>query len=216
MHHFDLSMERMMRAMALTLDVTRYYLAGAYIEPIKGGGAWIVATNGHAMLIQRDTEAIAPKKAIIKISAPAEEPEEDEFGNRSLKSWDWGSSRIKIPAGEVDTVHACPVAQSQDLVFTHAISEFIEAPDRFPDWRAGLNVKRQTPATGTPDKRYTALQSTHMKLLTDWSLGFEIHSADPAVSRKITYVGDENSLGILMPMPRDKSDHLSAILAHIQ
>ena len=46
----------------------RYYLNGVYVEPIKTGGALIVATNGHAMCLWRDTSAVVDRPVILRTS----------------------------------------------------------------------------------------------------------------------------------------------------
>jgi hypothetical protein len=46
----------------------RYYLCGVYVEPIASGGALIIATNGHAMCIWRDTSATVDRPVILRTS----------------------------------------------------------------------------------------------------------------------------------------------------
>lgn len=45
----------------------RFYLNGVYVEPIEGGGAMIVATNGHAMGVWRDMTGEVERPAILRI-----------------------------------------------------------------------------------------------------------------------------------------------------
>lgn len=45
----------------------RYYLNGVYVEPIEGGGALIIATNGHVMGIWRDMTGIVERPAILRM-----------------------------------------------------------------------------------------------------------------------------------------------------
>jgi hypothetical protein len=45
----------------------RYYLNGVYVEPIPGG-ALIIATNGHALGMWRDTDGHIDRPAILRIS----------------------------------------------------------------------------------------------------------------------------------------------------
>ena len=44
----------------------RYYLEGIYIEPIKGGGVFMVATNGHIMIVVKDEQAHASRSFILR------------------------------------------------------------------------------------------------------------------------------------------------------
>lgn len=43
----------------------RYYLNGIYVEPVKGGGVNLVATDGHRMIIIHDKEGYASRGFII-------------------------------------------------------------------------------------------------------------------------------------------------------
>lgn len=46
--------------------IERKYLRGVYIEPLDGGGAILVATNGHILLAGHDPDGFASRGAIIE------------------------------------------------------------------------------------------------------------------------------------------------------
>ena len=91
---FDLSADRVFRGMKIAEsdDSPRHYLCGVFIEPIEDGGAWIVATDGHVMLVQRDRSAAAKETAILRFQAPRFQPFEDEDGFIE-RDWHWCDSR---------------------------------------------------------------------------------------------------------------------------
>jgi len=49
----------------------RYYLNAMHIEPHPGGGAILVATNGHMMMVIRDIEAVCTEKQTFKLNRDA-------------------------------------------------------------------------------------------------------------------------------------------------
>lgn len=59
----------LMKFMAKT-DI-RYYLNGIHIEPAEGGGAILVATDGHRMLIIKDKDAMCESEVTFNIEQSA-------------------------------------------------------------------------------------------------------------------------------------------------
>lgn len=49
----------------VSTEETRYYLNGVHVEPHPGGGALLVATDGHRMLVIHDREGVCRQPAII-------------------------------------------------------------------------------------------------------------------------------------------------------
>lgn len=49
----------------------RYYLCGVYVQEHPDGGAVLVATDGHRMLVARDASGICKRPAIVAIDAKA-------------------------------------------------------------------------------------------------------------------------------------------------
>lgn len=52
-------------ALAQSTEETRYYLNGVLVEPHEDGGAILVATNGHFLIIMRDKDATVEGPASI-------------------------------------------------------------------------------------------------------------------------------------------------------
>lgn len=48
-------------------DDIRYYLMGANIRPIEGGGVMVLATDGHRYVVVRDSEGYAEKELIVAV-----------------------------------------------------------------------------------------------------------------------------------------------------
>jgi hypothetical protein len=46
----------------------RYYLDGISVRPAKGGGAIIAATNGHAMAMALDRNAVCEEEVILRVN----------------------------------------------------------------------------------------------------------------------------------------------------
>lgn len=46
----------------------RYYLNGIYAEPAPGGGAFLVATDGHQMAVYYDADALCPEPVLFSLT----------------------------------------------------------------------------------------------------------------------------------------------------
>lgn len=145
---FDLSAARVFRGMKIaeTFDDARYYLSGVFIEPIKDGGAWIVATDGTIMLVQHDRTAIAKESATLRFLAPQPQPVEDDDG-LIARDWHWCNSRISVPDLAPSQTVAAPVAHKDSAPWLHVLAEKIDGT--FPDWRKPLGKNIHI-----PDSRY--------------------------------------------------------------
>jgi hypothetical protein len=49
-------------------EVTRYYLNGVHVEPSPAGGALLIATDGHCMVVLHDPAAIVSGSAIVALT----------------------------------------------------------------------------------------------------------------------------------------------------
>jgi hypothetical protein len=52
----------------VSTEETRYYLNGVYVEPRAEGGAYLVATDGHRLIVILDEHGSASEAAIVKLS----------------------------------------------------------------------------------------------------------------------------------------------------
>lgn len=57
----------------------RYYLNGVHVTPHKDGGAVLVATNGHMMMVIRDEKAICTESAIFHVQSGLDSACKKEF-----------------------------------------------------------------------------------------------------------------------------------------
>ncbi|MCB1401274.1 MAG: hypothetical protein KDJ82_16270 [Rhodobacteraceae bacterium] len=195
MSHFDLSAERLFRAMTITTQSARACLAGALVEPIEDGGAWIVATNGSAMLIQRDRKAVAPRPIVLRITAP-EPPEPDPDDAFEIGGWHWCGSHIRIR--DTPEPQAAPVLWGgHETPGTHVIVEEVTQADRYPDWRAAIAAK----AKGGEAIRVgcTAFTTSLLLPLIEGRHQFRLHAARPGHAISVTWPDDPDALGVIMP-----------------
>lgn len=55
-------------------EEVRYYINGVYVQPHPDGGAVMVGTDGHRMLVAHDKEGVCTKPAIVQLEAAAYQP----------------------------------------------------------------------------------------------------------------------------------------------
>lgn len=98
-----------------TPDEVRYYLQGIYIEPHESAGAYLVATDGHRIVVVHDENAecdapvlVNPDKIVIRESKKAEHA---DFDGR-----------------------CCDLQDSEEQFILRAPAPLLDA--KFPDWRS--------------------------------------------------------------------------------
>lgn len=221
---FNLSAAKLFRAMPICQANSRYYLEGALIDPIPGGGAWIVATNGHCMLVQWDKHAAVPARAVLKVRAPEAEPDFDGEDYTTAEHH-WCGRRIHIPDTVLKQPVAAPVFWEPDSdssesnytesysCCTHVIAEAVDAAESYPDWRQAISaIRKESDPPRIPSDRFTALETHHLSLLAGWARGFEVFPAEPGQARLISFVDAPDTFGVIMPMARNKENHLAELL----
>lgn len=103
----------------------RYYLCGIYIEPHPDGGAILVATNGHVMMVIRDEFAHCSERALFKVSRDAlKHCTERLKGNVTINPI---TERLTISGGY-------PVGE----LYVQPGKCLIDGPDKFPNYRKVL------------------------------------------------------------------------------
>ena len=107
----------------VTKEKIRPYLAGVYVEPAAAGGAYLVSTDGHRMLVGYDAGATAPRAVLIqppRIKMPA--------------AW-WKFTGM---AWAQDTLYGSPQSLEGAKEPAQFASDFERAPELrgcvFPDW----------------------------------------------------------------------------------
>ena len=134
---FDIDASLFMRVRrAVSRESVRYSLNGVLIQPIDAGGAWMVATDGHLMIVARDRSAVVPRPAVIDLTlteAPPPDPRDCDECDCALMPVDYFNSRLAFdvaPGGR--TVAAF---KRGDTEWHHGIVNDLDCADKFPDWR---------------------------------------------------------------------------------
>lgn len=128
-------------------DDPRYYLDGVLIEPHPDKGAFLVATNGRAMLVAHDKKATAPRSAVIKLELTEipDEPELDEWGD-PLPRAGFEGSRLRFSLGQGKDFIAC-FSHSWNAQWRRGLITEVTPASAYPDWRTPL--KDETPASAS-------------------------------------------------------------------
>lgn len=117
--------------LAVSTDETRYYLQGLHVSPHPEGGAYVVGTDGHVLLIFHDKDATVSGSAII---AP------DEHIREELTT---GGARARVLFARKDRLYVAEVGHdSADALFEApagkaTAAQYVHATidGKFPDWR---------------------------------------------------------------------------------
>jgi hypothetical protein len=134
---FDIDADLFLRVRRATdVSSTRYCITGVLVDPVSDGGAWLVATDGQALVVARDHSATAPRRAVISLTMPEVPPPDaadcDYEGCCMIPS-DFMHCRIIFdpePGGR-----AVAEFRRADHGWKHAIAADLDCADRFPDWR---------------------------------------------------------------------------------
>lgn len=199
---FDLDAARMIRAMKIATSTpgTRHHLLGVHVEPIDGGGVWLVATDGHTMLIQRDRKGHAAHAATLAITEPAFEPYEN-YGGDWIASQEWTGHRLHVPYLKQDETTAAPTffgGTGNRHAGDHVLITRIDGT--YPDWRAAIQrpPKGIGPYEVTPHRVGQSVRS--ITALTAGHTSFRLHGdRDKMEAFFVTFDGDPDALGIFMP-----------------
>jgi hypothetical protein len=196
--YFNLSAARMIWAMQVCDDPFRSYLFGALVEPLDEG-ALIVATNGKIMLVQHDRQAIAPRRAVLRLTPPAPPPPDerdacDDCG-AALPAFEWDGGRVHIPADIGPDAIAANVKWCGDPSDVYMIAQQTAPADQYPDWREAWRTPYDTTETGTGgiDRR-----------LLDQLCG-DHHYIRVTGNRpwQVSFRHDAHALGVIMPIKVD-------------
>lgn len=96
----------------LSTEETRYYLTGVYVEPEpKAGGAVMVSTDGHKMIVIRDAAAFVEGDAIVALSASMKASMKALVGFAPTKG---KKSRTRAPQG-LRTFRTERIAQGSNI-----------------------------------------------------------------------------------------------------
>ena len=105
-------------------DMYRYYLNGVLIEPDPLGGVFLVATDGHRMVVFRDPEGMTDKPHILPVSKRL-----------------FNACKFSAKAGEReliadgDLIHLYEKQNEDEPDARIDVSIYCEIDGTFPDWR---------------------------------------------------------------------------------
>ena len=198
---FTLDAARMFRAMKIaSADPSRHFLQGVRIEPIDGGGVWMIATNGAIMLIQRDSEGHADHAATLAVTAPKVEPIVHDDGT-FVGDYHWCGAEISVAALEPGETVAALASWQIGSPGPHVLVERLE--DKYPDWREAIGKPAKRDMMGCKvDPRQDAnggFVTRYLDPLIDNRHSFRLHgNLDDMNQMFLTYADDPDSLGVLM------------------
>jgi hypothetical protein len=178
-------------ARAVSTESTRYYLNGVFIEPHPCGGTYLVATDGHRMIVAYDPQGETDGRHIV----PAPRDLLRQTIRKRARGISLGDARRIVATG-----NAVQVRSGGDIVASFAI----EAIDGvFPDWS---RVVPAMPEHGSASAHNPAYVSDLMDLAMDlracgWpGLLPRMMSAGEGSPSVITYGADAPVFALLMPI----------------
>lgn len=135
--HFDIDADLFLRVRrAQGIEEVRYYLTGVLIEPHPEKGAWLVATDGRAMLVGRDETAIVPRAAAIALTMPETPPPNFaacDFETCAMSAPSYVGARLTFDAEP--KAHAVASIGFTQTTICRPVVHDLGCADRFPGWR---------------------------------------------------------------------------------
>lgn len=113
----------------VSIEETRYYLNGVFVEPHAQGGVTLTTTDGHRMLVVRDESGHADESAIIRLSPAA---------LKECKQPKRGPDRVLVVDGADAQIRLVEQTDEEDkpvLSDTVAVSPRCRIDGTFPDYR---------------------------------------------------------------------------------
>jgi hypothetical protein len=172
-------------AMFQSTEETRYYLQGVFIEPHHDKGVFLVATDGHRMLVAHDETGSCEGPMIVQLSkdalkacAPARgdsNPRRIEAASRKAEAYVYADNALKV-----------------------AVVPKWEIEGTFPDWRRAFKGAKSDGAGGGFNASYLSSFAKVGKALT----GSEVVHIAPDVDNGpalIRFANVDTSVGLLMP-----------------
>jgi DNA polymerase III sliding clamp (beta) subunit (PCNA family) len=175
-----------------TTDI-RYYLNGVYVEPIPSGGALIIATNGHALCMWKDTDGMVERPVILctskKLLAAC--------SSKDAKHLQLNEDRLTV-------------TDKKGLeFFVQPKREKWEIEAKYPDW------KRVVPKTESALTLFDALNPTYVSMVAQalkigtsdrYASGISFNQPAQNGSIVVTSSKTENFLAVIMPL-RESVSH---------
>lgn len=148
---------------AVSTEETRYYLNGFHVEPCAEGGALLVATDGHKMLIFRDPDGHVTSSAIVSLNTAmvkALKPGKRDAERLLVVS---GQRAVIVPVTDVSRTSLVSSADNPDAscVAFQAAGTLVDGS--FPDWRRVVPQGDTQPVCATFDATYVEALAEALK-----------------------------------------------------
>jgi len=192
-------------ALAQSKDAMRYYICGVYVEPAPEGqtGVYMVATDGHAMVVRYDPTGVCMGSGIVSLDAAmlkaaAKTQRHQSVNNRLIVRGSqaciaWGVSNDDAPTLDFGAGNVNAVQMRNALV-----------DGNFPDWR------RILPKATDPSAPVAAMDAIILERLsaalradgvqTEHKGFLRITSTGASNIPVIAHGTDDMAFGIVMPV----------------
>lgn len=186
----------------------RYYLNGVYVEPLPIGGAVIVATNGHAMGIWRDTSAIVERPAILRIGKQLREAcAESADGFLSLID-----GRLTVTNEQKKESYVQPNSEKDGAALGWEIENA-----KYPDWKTVVPDDCKTGPLGSFNAGYVKLVHKALRIVNgDKFAGITLRQSDESKCIFVTSGSQPNFAAVIMPMRDDGNGNYPAWIADLK
>ena len=201
---FNLSVDLFRVVMrAVSTEESRYYLAGVRIDPIEGGGAWLVATDGVIMMLARDEAARAPRPAVVQLRwlEPDDRGYCEECGADDVMPVHAMADRMSFALAPLGEPALLTLTRGTGSAWGGIIREIVEAA-KYPNWRA---------AVGDPEKFPEKDVSGPLAKVKDHGMNgnlldriargevIKLMTASPKAPVHVLFDSRPNVMGIIMP-----------------
>lgn len=196
-------------ATCISTDQTRYYLRGVAVQPHPRGGALLISTDGHRMMVVHDEWGSAPRDMILSLNWKAKELKSSprEEGERCLVLEVPDDARL-LPSGTVAKIQS-PCMRGASRYLSGAVVGAMtvdEVDGTFPAWDRvvpfrALSIDTMPKAQLAFDPRYIASFLTAFAYLDDSDDGktLTMTATDPGEPLLLRSPTVANAFGILMP-----------------
>lgn len=179
---------------AVSTEETRYYLQGVNIEPHACGGVYLVATDGHRMIVAYDPQGETDGRHIV----PAPRDLLRATKRKKERCMSHEAARRIVATGE-----AVQVRDGGDVLASLDISPI---DGTFPDWQ---RIIPPADGSGHASAHNPAYVSDLMDMAVDLrACGWDgclprMHSSDEGSPTVVSYGADAPVFAVLMPMRAD-------------
>lgn len=175
----------------ISKEMTRYYLNGVFIHSHKEGGAVCAATDGHRLGIRRDEEGLVREPWIVTVPREVKSPPKSVCNPWAVVTRAGPSfGHLSLVEGILDRKHdtAENAIARVDECYQRYGDVLIDGT--FPDYT------RIIPKAGDGD----AVRAFNGQYLKSFGDHLTLRGADPVAPHLVFDNGDQNFVGVLMPV----------------